>query len=250
MPRNEFGQSVGESVLNHNAPSLASLRDDMVGRLCRLVALDASLHASELHAAYRSAPDDRDWTYLPYGPFTSEDEFKAWIVSMQDLDDPIFFAVVDLATDKAVGVASYLRINPAAASIEVGHIHFSPLMQRTPMATEAMYLMMQRVFDGSWRRYEWKCDDLNGPSRVAARRFGFRFEGIFRQATMYKGRNRDTAWFGITDAEWPAFETEYQRWLDPANFDAGGRQRTPLRVRPGDALTTASTIMLAPSRKT
>jgi RimJ/RimL family protein N-acetyltransferase len=125
-------------------------------------------------------------------------------------------------------VASYLRIEPASGSIEVGHINYSPLLQRTPAATEAMYLMMQRVFDLGYRRYEWKCDALNARSRAAAQRLGLSFEGVFRQATVYKGRNRDTAWYAAIDQEWPALQAAFLQWLDPANFDEDGRQRLRL----------------------
>jgi RimJ/RimL family protein N-acetyltransferase len=143
-------------------------------------------------------------------------------------DDPLFHAVIDSATQKAVGVASYLRIDPASGSIEVGHIAYAPGLQRTPAATEAMVLMMQRAFELGYRRYEWKCDALNAPSRAAAQRLGLSFEGVFRQASLYKGRNRDTAWYAAIDQDWPALQAAFLRWLDPTNFDANGRQRTRL----------------------
>jgi RimJ/RimL family protein N-acetyltransferase len=143
-------------------------------------------------------------------------------------DDPLFHAVVDAASGLAVGVASYLRITPASGFIEVGHINFSPRLQKTPAATEAMYLMMARAFALGYRRYEWKCDALNQPSCAAARRLGFSYEGIFRQATIYKGRNRDTAWFSILDSEWPAMKAAFESWLTPDNFDDNGRQRKKL----------------------
>jgi RimJ/RimL family protein N-acetyltransferase len=143
-------------------------------------------------------------------------------------DDPLFFAIVDAKTGRAVGLASYLRIDPRVGSIEVGHLRFSSLLQRTPAATEAMALMMRRAFELGYRRYEWKCDALNAPSRAAAERLGFEFEGIFRQARLNKGRNRDTAWFSILDREWPALRPAFERWLDPANFDANGKQRARL----------------------
>ena len=146
-------------------------------------------------------------------------------------DDPCFFSVIDLASGRAVGVASYLRIDPANGVIEVGHIHFSPLMQGKPISTEAMYLMMRQVFDVlGYRRYEWKCDALNEPSCAAARRLGFLFEGTFRQATMYKGRNRDTAWFAILDREWPLAREAFEAWLAPDNFDEEGVQLERLPV--------------------
>ena len=143
--------------------------------------------------------------------------------------DPLCFAVIDKATGHAVGVATYMRITPAAGTIEVGHINFSPVLQRTPIATEAMYLMMRRVFELGYRRYEWKCDALNAPSRAAAQRLGFSFEGVFRNALVYKGRSRDTAWYSITDSEWPAIRDAFEQWLAPDNFDAHGSQRVQLR---------------------
>ena len=129
-------------------------------------------------------------------------------------------------------MASYLRIDPKSGAIEVVHINYSPLMQRTPLASEAMYQMMMRVFDLGYRRYVWKCDALNAPSRAAADRLGFHFEGIFRQATLYKGRNRDTAWYSVTDSEWPARRAAFEAWLGPANFAGDGRQRRPLARPP------------------
>ncbi|HEX4610372.1 MAG TPA: GNAT family protein, partial [Urbifossiella sp.] len=143
-------------------------------------------------------------------------------------DDPLFFTVIDAADGRPAGIASYLRIAPTAGSIEVGHLQFSPRLRRTPAATEAMYLMMARAFDLGYRRYEWKCDSLNAASRAAAVRLGLSFEGVFRQATVYKGRTRDTAWYAAIDAEWPALREAFRAWLDPANFDAAGRQRVRL----------------------
>jgi RimJ/RimL family protein N-acetyltransferase len=200
----------------------------MGGEYCHVVPLDAHLHGRELHAGYGEAADDRDWTYLPYGPFPDVSEFAAWVTDAASQTDPTFYTIVDLATGKASGLASYLRIDPSSASIEIGHIHLAPRLQQTAAATEAMYLMMKRVFDSCYRRYEWKCDDLNAPSRSAATRLGFTYEGTFRQATHYKGRNRDTAWFSILDTEWPELASEFERWLQPDNFDDEGRQRTRL----------------------
>jgi RimJ/RimL family protein N-acetyltransferase len=168
------------------------------------------------------------WTYLPYGPFDSLDTYRAWTDEISRRSDPLFFAIIDRASGRAVGLASYLRIDPAAGSIEVGHLLYSPLLQRTPAATEAMFLMMEGAFKLGYRRYEWKCDVLNAPSRAAAQRLGFSFEGIFRQAVVVKARNRDTAWFSIIDTEWPALANAFQRWLDRANFDPHGKQRERL----------------------
>ena len=143
-------------------------------------------------------------------------------------DDPLFFAIVDAPSQTALGVASLMRIDPANGAIEVGHLAYSPRLQRTPAATEAMFLLMQYAFELGYRRYEWKCDTLNAPSRAAAQRLGFSFEGVFRQAVIYKERSRDTAWHSIIDAEWPALRAAFTQWLAPSNFDAAGRQLTRL----------------------
>lgn len=191
--------------------------------------LDFDRHATELSEAYLAARDDRNWTYLPYGPFGSSEDCRTWLKTDCQGDDPLFHAVVDLKTETAVGVASYLRIQPGVGVIEVGHIHYSRQLQKTPAATEAMYLMMERVFDElGYRRYEWKCDALNDRSRKAAVRLGFQYEGIFRQATVNKGHNRDTAWYSIIDKEWPVRKKAFQDWLRPSNFDAQGKQRNGL----------------------
>ena len=151
-------------------------------------------------------------------------DFIAWMQADCLGNDPLFFAIVDHTTQKATGLLSYLRIVPVSGSIEVGHVNFSPLLSRTAAATEAQYLMMKRAFELGYRRYEWKCDSLNEPSRVAAQRLGFSFEGVFRQATVYKGRNRDTAWYAAIDEEWPTLEHAFLTWLNPENFDSKGRQ--------------------------
>jgi RimJ/RimL family protein N-acetyltransferase len=196
------------------------------GSYCRLEPLTPD-HAKDLFEANSHDKEKRNWTYLFDGPYESFETYQTWINKVSQGSDPLFFAVVD-KTNKAVGVASYLRITPQAGSIEVGSINFSPLLQRTPAASEAMYLMMKRAFELGYRRYEWKCDALNAPSRQAAQRLGFSFEGIFRQAVVYKGRNRDTAWYAVIDREWPGLEAAFRQWLDPANFDENGRQRVRL----------------------
>lgn len=218
----------------------------MHGTFCDVVPLDHRVHGDELFGAYAAAADDGDWTYLPYGPWRDRDEFIAWLRGVEAGDDPMFFTIIDHASGTCSGLASYLRIDPANASIEVGHVHLARNLQRTAAATEAMYLMMRRIFETGYRRYEWKCDDLNAPSRTAAARLGFRFEGIFRQATHYKGRNRDTAWYSIIDADWPAFDAEYRRWLDPSNFDPTGNQRSPLSCRSGRTVDTGLVAKPAP----
>jgi RimJ/RimL family protein N-acetyltransferase len=201
----------------------------MPGRLCLLEAIDADRHAEALHAEYAADSAGRNWTYLPYGPFPSAAAYADFVRALQGGDDPVFYAVVLAGSGRAVGVASYLRIDPANGSIEVGHLSHAPALQRSAASTEAMYLMMRRAFDElGYRRYEWKCDSLNEPSRRAAERLGFRYEGTFRQAMVVKGRSRDSAWYSILDGEWPQLREAFERWLDPANFDAAGRQRARL----------------------
>jgi RimJ/RimL family protein N-acetyltransferase len=200
----------------------------MEGRFCRLEPLDPAQHAGDLFAANALDTEGKSWTYLAYGPFDSLERYRAWVETSSQSDDPLFFAIIEKASGKAVGVASYLRIAPASGSIEVGHIHYSERLKKTPVATEAMFLMMKQAFELGYRRYEWKCDALNAASRAAAQRLGLSFEGIFRQATVYKGRNRDTAWYAAIDGEWPALQQAFSQWLDPGNFGEQGRQRTRL----------------------
>lgn len=215
----------GDPVPDFRTPPRPS-GEVLEGRLVRLEPVDADRHAADLFAA--NSADDRIWGYLPYGPFGSFADYEAWVRRMQGGTDPFFYAIVDRATGRATGVASYLRITPEAGSIEVGHICYSPALQGTVAATEAMFLMMDWAFRAGYRRYEWKCDALNMPSRRAASRLGFSYEGIFRQATIVKGRNRDTAWFAVIDREWPALRAAFRAWLSPANFGADGRQKARL----------------------
>lgn len=232
---NEFSQPIGFAVPDWQ-PRAHPRGAIMRGCLCRLEPIDAERHSGDLFAAF-NRDDGRNWTYLAYGPFAGESELRTWIESVCLGDDPCFFSIVDRVSGRAVGVASYLRIDPKNGVIEVGHIHFSPLIQGTPIATEAMYLMMRQVFDvWGYRRYEWKCDALNKPSRAAAERFGFVFEGIFRQAIIYKQRNRDTAWYAIIDRDWAKVKAVFEAWLDPANFDAEGGQLTRLSAEMKKAL--------------
>jgi RimJ/RimL family protein N-acetyltransferase len=223
---NEFGQPIGPPLEGWTPPPRPP-RTPLEGRLCRLDPLDLS-HLEALHAAYARDPEGRNWTYLAYGPFETIEAYRGWVGAHALGDDPLFFAITDRAQPGPVGVASYLRIAPADGAIEVGHLSYSPLLQRTPAATEAMYLMARRAFELGYRRYEWKCDALNAPSRAAAERLGFRYEGTFRQATVLKGRSRDTAWYSILDSEWPPLRARLEAWLAPENFDAGGHQRRRL----------------------
>ena len=224
---NELGQPVGFPMPGWRRPPRPP-REPIAGRWCRVEPLEPARHAEPLFAAYGLDRDARGWTYLPYGPFADLAGYRAWMDAITGGDDPLFFAIVEPASGRPVGVASYLRIDPAAGSIEVGHLRFSALLQRTAAATEAMILMMRNAFALGYRRYEWKCDALNAPSRAAALRLGLSFEGVFRHAVVVKGRNRDTAWFAATDRDWPALSAAFDRWLDPENFDPDGRQRVRL----------------------
>lgn len=218
---NELGQAISFPVSwqAKPAPSFPVLS----GQYCQLEALSVQ-HANDLYTAFTADQENRIWTYLPYGPFTDFLSFSAWLEKNTHSADPFFYSIVN-REGKALGLASYLRIDPTNGVIEVGHINFSPALQKTRIATETMYLMMRYVFeDLGYRRYEWKCDALNAPSRQAAERLGFKFEGIFRQATVYKNRNRDTAWYSILDKEWPALKQKFEAWLAASNFDKHGKQ--------------------------
>ncbi len=225
---NALGQPIGEPLPDWSGCSPPP-RTDMAGRYCRIEPIDPERHAAPLFAANAADREGRQWTYMPYGPFATLDSYIGWMNATCLGDDPMFHAVIDRRDGAAAGVASYLRIDSERGVIEVGHINYAPRLQGTIAATEAMYLMMARVFDElGYRRYEWKCDALNARSCGAAERLGFTFEGVFRQATMYKQRNRDTAWYAIIDKDWPALRAAFRAWLDDANFDRQGRQRQSL----------------------
>jgi RimJ/RimL family protein N-acetyltransferase len=198
----------------------------MQGSHVRLEPLEADRHAFDLHGVFQG--HDGLWDYMPYGPFASASAYHRWAREREAGSDPRFFVLRDTVSGKCGGIASYLRITPDMGSIEVGHICISPAMQRGVAATEAMFLMMAWAFDAGYRRYEWKCNALNLPSRRAAQRLGFSFEGVFRNHMVIKGRNRDSAWFSVIDSEWPALREAYSVWLAPGNFDPAGRQRERL----------------------
>jgi len=198
------------------------------GRWTTVMGLSPNVHAGQLFEALQGA--EHLWTYLSSGPFTDRAAFEAYVSSNATSDDPLFFALVDNSTKQAVGQAALLRIEPTHRVIEIGHILYSPRLQRTRIATEANYLFARHVFDDlGYRRYEWKCNALNEASRNAALRLGFTFEGVFRQHMIVKGRNRDSAWLSMLDTEWPARREEFERWLSPDNFNAAGEQLSPLR---------------------
>ena len=228
-------KDLGPAVTNWTAPPRPT-GQVLQGRFVRLERMDPDAHAADLHRAY--AGHDALWDYLGYGPFASASAYHRWANDSATGDDPHFYVLRDAATGRCGGVASYLRIEPAQGCIEVGHICLAPEIAGSTAWTEAMFLMMDWAFAHGYRRYEWKCNALNMPSRRAAQRLGFSYEGIFRQHMMSKGRNRDTAWFSVIDAEWPALREAFAAWLAPANFDGTGRQKERLSdltqlVRPG-----------------
>ena len=213
---------LGARVPNWTSPPAPDDTLRLEGRYARLEPLRAEKHAALLYRAFDG--HDAVWGYMPYGPFSSAAQYHRWVRDTESQTDPFFLAIFDRDTGRWGGVASFLRINPDAGSIEVGHIAMAPVLQRTRAATEALYLTMQWAFDAGYRRFEWKCNALNLASRRAAQRLGLSYEGVFRQATVIKGRNRDTAWFAAIDSEWPALDEAFQMWLAPANFDAEGQQ--------------------------
>ena len=210
----------------------------MVGLWCRVEPIDPTRHAGSLFESFSKDSGNRIWTYLPYGPFETIGELTEWIRKICLSGDPLFHVIIDAISNQALGVASYLRITPNVGVIEVGHINYAPQLQKSRAGTEAMYLMMKRVFeDLGYRRYEWKCDALNAASRSAAERLGMTFEGVFRQATIYKNRNRDTAWFSLLDVEWPQMKKAFELWLHPNNFSDDGSQINRLQdLKPNQCL--------------
>jgi len=225
---NEFGQHVGRDLPGWNAPPFPP-HQALEGRYCRLEPLNAARHAREIFDAQAADATGQRWTYSFAGPFADFAAYEAWCAASATSRDPQFYAIVDAADGRACGSCSYLRIEPKHGVIEIGHIYFAPRLAHTRAATEAMYLMMRNAFALGYRRYEWKCDSCNLPSRAAATRFGFTYEGMFRQAIVNKGRNRDTTWFAIIDGDWRGgLEQAYLRWLDPENFSADGRQKLRL----------------------
>jgi RimJ/RimL family protein N-acetyltransferase len=215
-------------------PAARPARAPLPGDRVVLEPLDARVHAAALFAAGHDDADERLWEFLPYGPFADERELEGWLATAAASGDPLFYAIVPRASGQAAGVASYLRMTPEHGVIEIGHLWFGAALQRTPAATEAVFLLARHAFDDlGHRRLEWKCDARNERSRRAAERFGFTFEGVFRQHQIVKGRNRDTAWYAMLDGDWPRVRAGFERWLAPANFDEAGRQRATLEALRG-----------------
>ena len=225
---NEFGQPIGFDVPGWKPPPFPP-HANLQGRHCRLEPLNAARHARDIYEAQSDDVDGTRWTYSFHGPYTVFAEYEKWCLDAEGSRDPQFYAIVEAASGRAVGTCAHMRIEPKHGVIEIGNIYFSPRLARTRAATECMYLLMAKAFDLGYRRYEWKCDSCNLPSRAAATRLGFTYEGLFRQAIVNKGRNRDTTWFAIIDRDWNGgLKDAYLRWLDPANFDASGVQQLKL----------------------
>ncbi|HEM2541278.1 TPA: GNAT family N-acetyltransferase [Streptococcus suis] len=227
MPINSFDQEIGSPLPNHTTGAFPNI-NILEGKTVRLEKLSLH-HADDLYQFYGPNAKKADWTYLPIEPFEDRATFQDYFQTLLDSTDPYYLAIIDQATNQAVGTFALMRIDTNHRTIEVGWVIFSPQLQRTRQATEAHYLLMNYVFEElGYRRYEWKCDHLNSPSRHAALRLGFTYEGTFRQALVYKGRNRDTDWFSILDTEWPNRKCALENWLKDSNFDGQGQQKQPL----------------------
>jgi RimJ/RimL family protein N-acetyltransferase len=225
MRTNEFGQPIGFALPAWQSPP-SPPHVTLHGRYCRIEPLTAAQHARDIHDGFADPGDAARWTYSFSGPFGSFAAYEQWCQGAETSRDPQFYALIDAANGRAVGSCAYMRIEPKHGVIEIGNIYFSSRLARTRAATEILYLMMANAFQLGYRRFEWKCDSCNLPSRAAATRFGFTYEGMFRQAIVNKGRNRDTSWFSVIDVDWHAgLADAYLRWLDPGNFGADGRQK-------------------------
>jgi RimJ/RimL family protein N-acetyltransferase len=221
----EIPQPIGDEVINWQPVPLPQ-REIMHGQYCDVLPLDIDKHAADLFKANMADTHNKIWTYLSYGPFDSFDTYLEWMQNTCCLQDPLFFVISN--HQQAIGLASYLRIDTQNGVLEIGHLAFSPKLQRTRIATEALFLMIDYAFILGYRRVEWKCNALNNASRSAALRLGMTFEGIFRQTNVVKGHNRDTAWYSMLDKEWPMIKNSFTQWLNPSNFDENGLQKSKL----------------------
>lgn len=231
MQHNTFNQPIGDALPDFTVGKMPDVQC-LNGRFCRLERLSVAKHAEDLWLVYNHETRPQNWTYLPpsFGPFAEKSAFIAFLTQTEAAQDPYCFSIIDLATEKALGTFSLMRIAPANRVVEVGAVIYSDALKRSRIATEAQFLLAQYVFETlQYRRYEWKCDALNQPSRNAAERLGFTFEGIFRQAQVYHQRNRDTAWFSMLDSEWSARKQRFQAWLADENFNVDGSQKIALR---------------------
>lgn len=225
---NHFGQPVGDELTDWQSRELPQ-HIQLDGRFCHLEPLSVERHSKDLFTAWHTIEDNRDWTYLSVDRPATQQACDSYLTANAASKDPLFFAVVDNATQRAIGSVALMRIDPVNGVIEIGWVNWSPLMKRTSHSTEAIFLLLNYIFDGlNYRRCEWKCHSLNAPSSAAAKRFGFQYEGTFRQAIINKGRTRDTKWHSILDSEWPARKAEFEQWLSADNYHADGQQKQRL----------------------
>lgn len=228
--KNQYNQPIGEPICDWTTRKKPTKRK-MEGRYCYLECLTPEKHVEDLYAVYGPESAVENWTYLPLEKFEDQATFAAYLESASQSKDPLHYAIIDKTTEKAFGTLALMRINQEQGTMEVGFVIYSDQLKKTRIATEAQYLAASYAMDElGYRRYEWKCDALNEPSKKAALRLGFVFEGVFRQALVYKGRNRDTAWFSIIDSEWPEVKRKLESWLDPENFTEDGKQKKSLRM--------------------
>lgn len=225
---NQYNQPIGHPVSNWSTRKNPT-KPTLEGIYCRLEKIDPTRHLEDLYTVYGPDTTPMNWTYLPLVPFEHKLEFSAYLTSISQSQDPVHYAIVDKTSGKALGTLALMRIDKVQGTVEVGFVIYSDQLKRTRIATEAQYLLACYALDElGYRRYEWKCDALNEPSKQAALRLGFVYEGIFRNAVVYKGRNRDTAWFSIIDSEWPKIKSRLESWLAPSNFMSDGKQRKRL----------------------
>ncbi|NNM59213.1 MAG: GNAT family N-acetyltransferase [Legionellales bacterium] len=227
--KNNFGQKMSVALSDWEVARWPN-ESILQGNWCSVAPIDFDKHVEKLFNALQKENSGESWTYLPYGPFNSQEEFAQWLAKTTLENGTKLYAICDMYS-QPIGIAGYLRITPDQGVIEIGHLHFSADLKKTPAATEAMYLMMKYAFDLGYRRYEWKCNTLNEPSIQAAKRLGFTFEGVFRQHMVVKGYNRDTAWFSILDSEWADIKNKLEIWLRLANFNAEGKQINRLNTK-------------------
>ncbi|SCV05016.1 LANO_0G16644g1_1 [Lachancea nothofagi CBS 11611] len=228
---NSYGQEIGDEVVQWKG-SEAPKKVDLEGKYCKLEPLDVEKHAAALFDAYSKAPDDRMWTYLPIGPFKDYSDYRNFLLGVVNSSDSVSYAIVNHSNGRAVGTLAAMRFDIVNGTVEIGYVIFSPELQRTAISTEAQYLLMKYIFDVlKYRRCEWKCDSLNCPSRNAALRLGFKLEGTFRNAAVYKGRSRDTTWLSVTESEWADLRTTFTAWLSEDNFDEGVQKRKLTEIR-------------------
>ncbi len=232
MNFNKYQQPIGDPVANWSPSQLPDKNISLAGSFCTLEPVNQQKHADDLYHAHFSIQDDSRWTYLPMEKPSTKEEFFSYVKNLATSQDPFHYAVIDKTNNKAIGAVALMRIDRQNGVVEIGHVNWSPLLQNKTAATEGIYLLLKHLFSTlGYRRCEWKCDNLNQPSKKAALRFGFQYEGLFRQAIVTKGRNRDTAWFSIIDKDWATIDKAFKNWLQSDNFDENGKQKNRLTIK-------------------